>query len=144
LLNNTIKHLGTINTCFIAYYAQLLNNSAFHRSAEILYGSTAIADSDHAIHQIDSDSTFVKLALTSIAFSTFGYTHYINIAPVNLMNVKAILHIQDIYIELAWRYLIYKYGDERAVLSFSNFIRCIFCLNSAVVKQTEETLALSQ
>jgi hypothetical protein len=95
------------------------------------------------------------LALSILVFSTLDYTFYTNTAPVNLKNIKAVLHIQDMYAELAWRYLIYKYGHFHAVICFSNLIRCIFTVNNAtieaikckqytdivdvIIKQTEQT-----
>jgi hypothetical protein len=56
-------------------------------------------------NQLDSDIVFVKLVLSILAVSTFDYTFYTNTASINLENIKAVLCIQDMYIELAWRYL---------------------------------------
>jgi hypothetical protein len=63
-----------------------------------------------------------------------NYTFYCNTPPINLLNVKQVLHIQNTYIELTWKYLLYKYNYKQTVLCFSNFIRCIFAVHDAVVK----------
>jgi hypothetical protein len=55
----------------------------------------------------------------------------------HLPNTKAILSIQDIYTELAWRYVLYKYGHHQAVMRFSNLIRCLFYVNDAIVEGHE-------
>jgi len=160
LLHNTMKYVAGLGTCFITHHTQILDDAAFYKSAETIYGSTALANSNRTIDLLDSDGTVVKLILAMLTFSTFDYTYYTNIAPVNLVNIKAVLHIQNMYSNLTWRYLIYKYDHERAVICFSNLIRCLFYLNDAVVesvdhkqyidmmdstvKQTEETLTLTE
>jgi hypothetical protein len=157
LLNNTMKLVSGLGTSFVTRDTRLLNNATFNESAETIYGSTVLVNSNRAIDLLDSDSTFVKLALALLTFSTLDYT---NIGPANLLNIKAVLRIQNIYSRLTWRYLLYKYGYDRAVICISNLIKCIFFVNDAVVKavkiklyrdmidslvkQTEETFTLTK
>jgi hypothetical protein len=56
------------------------------------------------------------------------------IIPINLSNIKQILNIQNKYIELTWRYIIYKYDYIRAVQCFSHFIRCIFAVHDIAIQ----------
>ncbi len=51
----------------------------------------------------------VKIILNIIGFSTINYTKYENTQPINLIDLKTIIDIQDTYTELAWQYLVYKY-----------------------------------
>ncbi|CAF3977822.1 unnamed protein product, partial [Rotaria sordida] len=51
-----------------------------------------------------------------------------------LSDIKQILHIQGTYIELAWKYLLYKYNHEQVVKCFSDLIRCTFVIHDAIVK----------
>jgi len=157
LIQSTIKLVSSLGTCFVTRDTRLLNNPAFNESAETIYGSTVLVNSNRAIDLLDSDSTFIKLALALLTFYTLDYT---NIAPINLSNIEAVLRIQNMYSKLTWRYLLYKYGYDRAVICISNLIKCIFFVNDAVVKavkiklytdmidslvkQTEETFTLSK
>jgi hypothetical protein len=159
LLHNTMKYIGSLCSCHIARHFRFLDDPAMFESVETLYGSTPLAIAIRALDQLDSDGIFIKLALALLTFSTFNYAYYTNTPPENLTNTQAVLHIQDTYIELMWRYLLYKYNHQRAVLYFSNFIRCIFLINNgivevyelqhyqnmmnSIVKQTERTLTLT-
>jgi hypothetical protein len=159
LLHNTMKYVTGLGFCFIEYHTRLLDNPVLYISAERIYGSQALDNGIRAIDHLEFDNTFTKLVLALLAFSTFNYTYYKNIPAVNLTNIKAVLYMQDMYTELTWNYLIYKYDHERAVLCFSNLIRYLFLLNDAIVqavegehynnmidsfvKKTEETLILS-
>ena len=159
LLHNTMKYVGGLCSCHIARHLRFMDDPVMFESVETMYGSTSLAIGIRAVDQLDSDSIFIKLALALLTFSTFNYISYTNTPPENLMNTRAVLNIQDTYIELMWRYLIYKYDHQRAVICFSNFIRCIFLINSSIVelydvqhyqnmmdsivKQTEKTLTLT-
>jgi len=137
LLRNTVKYVAAIGSCLIARYTRILDNPAFYESAETIYGSSTLANSNRALDLLDCDDLFVKLILALLTFSTFDQTYYTNNASDNLRDVKAILRIQYIYIDLAWRYLIYKCGHERAVIRFSNLIRCLFSLNNSLIEAVQ-------
>jgi len=118
LLRNTMKYVAGIGSCLISRCTRLLDNVTFYKSAEAIFGSSALSNSIRTIDQLDSDGTLVKLMLALLAFSTFDYIYYTNIAPDNLLNMKEVLRIQNMYTELAWRYLLYKYDHKRAVMCF--------------------------
>ncbi len=160
LLHNSMKYVAGLGACFITRHTRLLENPALQKSMEVVYGSGTLVTSHRAIDQMDSDSTFFKLLLALLTFSTYGYTYYTNMTPDNVINIKAVLQIQDMYTELVWRYLIYKYDYERAVICLCKFIRCLFSLSESVVdaieckqytdmidsivKRTKETLTLTE
>ncbi|CAF4430682.1 unnamed protein product [Rotaria socialis] len=137
LIHGRLKYLGGIGVCFILSHIKLFDNPVFYSASEAVYGSPAMQAGKATCDLIDSDVVFVKLGLSIIGFSTFDYTFYTNTETINLENITAVLRIQDVYIELAWRYLVYKYGHSRAVISFSNLIRCIFSGNKSTVEAIE-------
>jgi hypothetical protein len=96
-----------------------------------------MSNAKHTGDQLDSDIIFVKLVLTIIVFSTFDYICYTDVPPVTFKDIKGVLRIQNMYVELTWRYLLYKYDHDRAVMCFSNLIRCLFTLNNAIVAAAE-------
>jgi hypothetical protein len=160
LLHNTMEYVTGLSTCFITRHAHLLEDPTLYRSIEVLYGSGPVRTSSVAIAQLDFDSTFFKLVLAALTFSTYNYTCYTNMAPVNLKNIKTVLRIHDMYTELIWRYLLYKFGHEQAVIYLSKLVRCLFLVHNAIlemddckpytdmidslVKRTEETLTLTE
>ena len=133
VLQQSIQYTGALGAAIIVQKLQLICCSLFCRAAEGIYGVDAFNDGAQAGSRLDCDVGFVKLALAILMFSSFDHLHYTNPESSNLKDVKAILRIQDNYVELAWRYLIYKYDHQRAVLCFSNMIRCFFLLHKGVV-----------
>jgi len=137
LLRTTIEYTTSIGGMFLIRQARLLDDPSFYKSTEMIFRPTATAFSRCVIDKLDPDDTFIKLILGILSFSTINYVIYRRCDPTNLTNVKAILPIQDMYTELTWRYILYKYGDDQAVIRFSNLLRCLFFLNNAIVEAHE-------
>ncbi len=158
LLRHTVKHTSYFGGTFVLHQVHLFNNPLFYKTAEILFGSHPLQRTKCLIDSFDSDVTFIILIVAVLAFSTTNYTVYRNTAAINLINMKTVLHIQDTYIELAWRYMVYKYNYLQAIKRFSHLLRCLFHTNDiivevnrveecnniidSVVKQTEQILSI--
>jgi len=132
-----MKYVASLGLCLIGRYTGLFCNPTLCESAEAIYGSSTLAIGHRTVELLDSDGTLVKLVLALLTFSTFNYVYYTSHTPVNLLNINAVLCIQDRYTELIWRYLLNKYGHNRAVICFSNLIKCLFSLNDILVKAVE-------
>ena len=137
LLRNTVEYTTGIGGMFISHQYQLFDYPTFYNSAEIIFRPTAAALGKRVIDQFDSDDTFIKLILAALAFSTTNYTVYHGNCQTNLTNIKAILSTQDMYIELAWRYLLHKYDYHQSVARFSNLLRCLLLVNNVIAEAYE-------
>ncbi|CAF5126397.1 unnamed protein product, partial [Rotaria sp. Silwood1] len=109
------------------YKIGLLNQSGFYDAIESFIPPRVIPFAKRMATRLDMDMIIMKLFLAILSFSTFNSTTYSNISPMNLSNHQQLLDIQNKYIELTWRYLLYKYNFQRAVILFSDLIRCFFC-----------------
>lgn len=137
LLHNTLTHTGSISSNFICNQIQLLSYNAYYDTVAMIASPSISAIARRFAARLNFDMNVMKLFLAIFSFSTFRYTVYPNTSSANLSDVKEVLRIQNRYIELTWRFLIYICGEERAVTNFSNFIRCIFVTNEALVEAQE-------
>ena len=133
LLRNTVKHTGCFGATFILHDSRLLDDPSFSRTAALIFGSQVMSTIKPICNAYDSDIIFVKLILSILAFSTVSFTAYTQTPSINLIDLRSILRIQDAYIELTWRYLIYKYDEEQAIKRFSNLLRCLFNIHRTIV-----------
>ncbi|CAF0881940.1 unnamed protein product [Rotaria sordida] len=159
LLHNLFKHTGSLCANFIGYKIHLFDCPAYFNTLEIITHPDVLPAAKRIAKRLNFDIIIMKLFLAILSFSTTRYTVYLKTSPDNLSNIKQILCIQDIYIEMAWRYLVYRYNFEQAVICFSDLIRGYFAVDEAVVKtqevqwltdtissvvtQTEQTLTLN-
>lgn len=137
LLRSTIEYTTGIGGMFTIRQYKLFDYPSFYNSAEIIFQPTAVAFTKRVIDQLDPDDTFIKLILAALAFSTINYTVYRKNSQIYIPNIKAILPIQDMYTDIAWRYISYKYGYYEAVIRFSNLLRCLFLVTTATVNAHE-------
>jgi len=137
LLRNTVEYRTSFGGMFMSRQHQLFNYPSFYNSLEIIFNQTAVAFSKRTINQLDPDDTFLKIIFAIMAFSTTNCTIYTKLDPINLTDIKKVLSIQNVYVELAWRYILYKYGHHQAVIRFSNLIRCLLFLNRSIAEAHE-------
>ena len=90
------------------------------------------------------DTVTMKLFLDILTFSTATYTVYSSTPPVNVSNIKQILDIQNKYIDLTWRYLLYAHNSKRTVMIFSDLIRCIFSIYEGIVQVHDNQWYMNQ
>ncbi|CAF0971752.1 unnamed protein product [Rotaria sp. Silwood1] len=158
LLRSTVEYTTSVGGMFTVRQYKLFDYPPFYESAEMIFHPSAAMLTKCVIDQLDPDNTFIKLVLAIVAFSTINYTVYRKNIQIGFTNIKAILPIQDMYTDLTWRYLLYKYGHREAVIRFSKLLRCLFLVIWAIVEahesqkftemidyvieQTEQTLCL--
>lgn len=138
LLHCSTKYTTILSASFIGRQTCLFDYPAFLQSIEVLVGSTTAILIKRLIDQLDFDITFIKLVLSILSFSTTRYTNYTNIVSNNSINSETMIQLHDAYIELAWRYLIYKYDYHQTVIYFSRLVSCLFTLDTILVKVYEE------
>jgi hypothetical protein len=133
LLHNTMKYTGIFSVNCISNQIGLLNCDAYYHIIKMIVHPDVAPTAKRVADRVDFDMIIMKLILAILSFSTINYTVYSNSPPINFSNIKQILHIQNTYIELTWKYLLYKYKFELAVKCFSNLIGCMFAVHDAVV-----------
>ena len=130
LLQRTIKQVLACNSAFIAHQYQLFEDPMCYQMMVTVYGQTIVDNGRSAGHRFDLDMTFIQLIVAVMMFSP---SHSIEVDDRQTQSaIKEILRIQNAYIDLAWRYMIFKYDEERAVKSFSNLVRGLFALTSSI------------
>ncbi len=137
LLRTIVEHTTGLGGMFISGQHGLFDYLSFYNAAEMIFGPVSTIYGVRVINLLDPDNVFIKLIIAILSFSTFHYTVYMKNTLMNRTNIKAILSIQDMYTETAWRYLLYKYGHRDAVMRFSNLIRCLFFVNKAIIEANE-------
>ena len=134
LLHNTLMYTASISSNFIMYKTQLMTNPAYYEAVQIITPSGTSCIARRLYQRLNFDVIIMKLFLAILTCSTLRHTVYPSTSSVNLSNVRQILRIQDKYIEVTWRYLLYKYDYVQAVKCFSDFIRCVFIVNDALTE----------
>ena len=137
LLHSTLPHMASLTTNFIGYKIQLMSYDAYFDAVEIMTNPQITTIARRLSLRLDFDLVILKLLLAIFSFSTFRCIGHMNNSSKNLTNIQEILRIQDTYVEVTWRYLLYKYDHQQAVKCFSDFIRCVFIMNDGLAISQE-------
>jgi hypothetical protein len=95
LLHRTHMHVAALSTHVIMRRSGLMDQNAFYQAHHQLFGSHATILAHRIYVHIDDDPIVMKLILAILAFSTTTTSVYSSCAQDSLLNVLAILRIQD-------------------------------------------------
>lgn len=137
LLQRSLKQVAGLAACFTLRASNLYDEAGFQEKIITIYGAEAINSGCLASTLFDSDINIVKLFLSMMIFSTLDCTYHLQRNVEKLKDIRSIQKIQDRYIEIAWKYLLYHYNLKRAVKCFSNFIRCVLIDIHSLVSAAE-------
>jgi hypothetical protein len=94
--------------------------------------------------RLDPDSTLIKLTLIVFAFSSncFIVNKQENMERDSLLSgTFRLLGSQNVYVELLWKYMIYRYGYNKAVIRFTQLMQIFLCIlkNLAIIHENNQT-----
>jgi hypothetical protein len=174
LMERNLKTAGGYSGIIICRDAEFCSSLTFKIGFSLVYGSVLMDDAIKTNNRADPDNTLIKLLLPTLVFSTGSDLYLSKISSSKnvylesdgsidqyrlLSNIKYVLIIQNFYVEILFKYMIFRYGYEEAALRFAGLIKnCLdqtMCALSAaeiqkheqliqtIVKQTETSIHLS-
>lgn len=112
---------------FIIERCRLTTFQPFLNVLEKNYGKDNLSRTLYSAKFIDPDSAFTKMGILLFVFSN-PTCIFSEQTSVESINTNAIWQIQNIYAEVTWKYLLYKYGYYQAIKRFMNLIQCLFAV----------------
>jgi hypothetical protein len=127
LLRSNSATVGTINSFFIIREVNALGYPAFLTGCYTIYGQDTIESLEKFLGLLEQNGTLVKLMLFIIGFSTNSYALNFDSSDdmQSISNSTFIFNIQNIFITMFWKYLIYQYGSQVAIRWFNSFTKYI-------------------
>ena len=119
---------GLFNFCgtFMLRDAGMFDNARNEGFLVPLYGEAIVRQAKNIVQRLDLDSSLVKLIHIVFAFSTNCFT--VKYDP--WMERDAFLHgslrllrSQNVYVEILWKYMVYRYGHEGSVHRFTALVK---------------------
>ncbi len=111
--------------------AGVINNAQCVKSFVTINGLEMMVEVIRINKQLDLDSTMIKLMLLIVAFSSNCSTVDLQPQACNdslLFGTHRLLGSQNVYVEVLWKYITYKYGFYHAALRFDRLIKILLDL----------------
>ena len=125
---------------FIIRETDALDHPAFLTGCNTIYGRKTMESFQKFTSQLEQNGTFVKLMLLILAFSTnssvVGLDCLTDIKSIS--NSISIVHVQNIFLTMFWKYLVYQYGFVVAVRWFNSFVKFLLDVIQCMYEQANK------
>jgi hypothetical protein len=160
MLNNAYL-TGGINANFIIREIDAYNNMTFMTACTVLHGSDYMMCRVRENNRLEPNGSVIKAMLFVVIFSSncsiviFNEQEEIDTIPSSI----ELFRIQDVYVTMLWKYLLYLYGYDQAAIRFCSLVKNILdilrrveeltknlshnTLLDRIVKETERSLVIT-
>ncbi len=130
LIKRNLNTIGSFNGFYMAREMNIFENEIYSKYIDNIYGNGYSNSVICASKRLQENGILIKIMLMILIFSS-------NCAVVKIdqleniqiiFNIKMLISIQDIFVTLIWKYLIYQYGFNEAILRFLSLIKSILDL----------------
>lgn len=127
LLRNNLNGTGTFNSMLAASEAKVFDYDYYIGTCEQIYGAECIRKVERFLSRREFNLTLMKIMLVVLAFSSncsivlpdWNFDLNKSSIPYSI----DLLRIQDVFIALLWKYLVYQYGFDQAVRRLDNLVK---------------------
>ena len=131
LLRYSTENIASLGAILVAREKTSFQHTGLETALENNYGSIVMNLSRRLLEQVDSDTIFIKLGMAILVFSPSNNAH---MTDNHLKNVQKVSRIQNMYAEIAWKYLLHKHDHHQAVIRFNNFINSLFLVSRMITE----------
>jgi hypothetical protein len=122
-----LNTVGSFNGFYMAKEMNIFENETYKRIIENVYGNDHSYNVREASQRLQQDGTLIKILLMIITFSsnsTIVARDHIDDIQI-IFDPKMLINIENIFVTMLWKYLIYQYGVNEATLRFLSLIKSI-------------------
>jgi hypothetical protein len=131
---------GTLNATFIMRELNALDYSAFLAGCHAIYGYKIMDGFNIFITRLERNGILIKIMLLILAYST-------NCSIVNSDHTEiftstsdsiSVFNIQNLFVNMLWKYLNYQYGFVLAVQWLNYFIKYVLAIVQSMSENSHE------
>jgi hypothetical protein len=127
LTKHNLSSTGAMNGIFLCHELDLYNNVIFINICNFFYGSEFMIDCARNSSRCDTNGNLIKIMLFIMTFSSnFSIVTFDNEEHITTMSSSIdLFQVQNVYVTMIWKYLVYLYGFTAAVLRFSSLVKSV-------------------
>ena len=123
-LRSAAESLSCLGIIFNWNRSHLCDSRSFVDIAVEEYGTNSMQMVQRVLKFVDPDVIIVKLTLSLFAFSNHTSILSSN-SSLESLDTLSIYRIQNLYVELTWKYVQHKYGSYQAIQRLINLVQCL-------------------
>ena len=120
---------GTFNAMIAAIEGNVYDSVDHISVCNEIYGEEYVAESYRVLQRLEPNRTLLKIMLMILLFASnssiviYHHSIYAQIYDQSVAQTVYLLQIQDIFVTMIWKYMIYQYGFMEAVKRFSLVVK---------------------
>lgn len=127
LIQNNLNTTGTLNAFFIANETQVLQDHFLFSTCINAHNENSVIKSQKIITRMEPNGTLLKIMLMVLGFSSncsiTQFKHGLDSTILSSSDLNIIGRIQDKFIVLLWKYLVYQFGSDEAVRRLNRLVK---------------------
>ncbi|CAF2798919.1 unnamed protein product [Rotaria sp. Silwood2] len=118
---------GGLDGYFVARETNQFKNVSYMIASSTIYGHDYMMKCSQDNERLEPNGNLIKIMLFVLIFSSnCSMVVFNDQEDINTMSSSIeLIHIQDIYVTMLWKYLIYLYGHNEAVKRFSSLVKTV-------------------
>ncbi|CAF2799668.1 unnamed protein product [Rotaria sp. Silwood2] len=127
LTKHNLSTVGAFNGIFLCRELDLFNNPVFFNACSLYYGTEFIWNCSRNSTRCDPNGSLIKMMLFVMTFSSnCSIVIFDDKEHITTMSKSIdLIRIQNLYVTVLWKYLVYLYGFKEAVRRFSYLVKNI-------------------
>lgn len=124
---HNLYYTGAFNGLFLSREFELFRNPDFADFCVTYFGYEVTIEASQTVARCESNGNLIKIMLIILAFSSnCSLIIYDGTETISTMESSIYLvRIQNIYVTVLWKYLIYLFGYKEAIIRYSHMIKNI-------------------
>jgi hypothetical protein len=139
LTKHNLISIGSVNGIFLSRELDLYNNPLFLNACNEYYGVEFLKNCAQHSARCDPNGSLMKIMLFVITFSS-NCSIVIFDDQENITTMSSslnLIRVQNAYVTMLWKYLIYLYGFKEATLRFSSIVKSIIDVTRMLESMSE-------
>lgn len=124
-LKHNLYIIGIINGLFLGRELNVFDNTVVHNAIVGMYGPDYMIEMRRNIAKYDPNGSLIKILILILAFSSnCSIVSYDNEEHISIISSSIhLVRIQNVYVTMLWKYLVYLYGYSAAAIRFSRLVK---------------------
>ena len=128
LIHRNLQSLWGFHSLFTFREVGVFDNLINQNAVTTIYSPAHVQSTKNLTETLDPDTTLTKLMLAVLAFSSNSSGLVVDGTANNdvfLHGTYRLFGSQSVYVEVMWKYMLYRYGHAQSVRRFSSLIKTI-------------------
>lgn len=128
IIENNLSGTGTWHFLYAAIQTRLFDHNSHLVTCNEIYGEDFVRQCRYLINRMESNGTLIKIMLMILSYSSNSsivvYDPTLELTSTTLPNLSIpLFRIQEIFINMMWKYLVYQYGLNDAIRRFNHLVK---------------------